>query len=141
MNGPQHFREAERLLSNASFEGTHGYPVRRDGSLFGPNEHEALIARAQIHATLALAAAVALAAPVDQEPDSGMPPADATAWHDAAGVKTRKRAAPDPNPSMTSCTCGPTAVLPCGGCRNCDRCEDCGGCNGTGCTCACEAQS
>lgn len=49
-----HRREANRLLSDASFlSGPTGHPVTRDGRLFAPGEREALIAQAQVHATLA----------------------------------------------------------------------------------------
>jgi hypothetical protein len=60
VNGSEHYREGERLLSDASFIETHGYPVKRDGSLFQPGEHEALIARATAHFAAAQAAATAL---------------------------------------------------------------------------------
>lgn len=47
MNGPQHYREAERLLSVAHDLADQDYQVRADF----------IVARAQVHATLALAAA------------------------------------------------------------------------------------
>ncbi|MEV8600480.1 hypothetical protein AB0465_11440 [Streptomyces griseoviridis] len=53
MNGPEHFREAERLLSEASFTDVTGAPVTREGILRRPDERDALIARAAVHATLA----------------------------------------------------------------------------------------
>ena len=60
MTGPEHYREAERLLSEASFTGgVTEQPVTRDGLPRTPGAHAALIARAQVHATLALAAATA----------------------------------------------------------------------------------
>ncbi|MFE9391629.1 hypothetical protein [Streptomyces sp. NPDC006784] len=60
MTGPEHYREAEQLLSDASYQrDRNGHPVRKDGTTFQPGEHAALIARAQVHATLALAAATA----------------------------------------------------------------------------------
>lgn len=46
MNGPQHYTEAERLLTLVTFEG--GIHAESD---------EAILAAAQVHATLALAAA------------------------------------------------------------------------------------
>lgn len=45
---------------------------------------------------------------------------------------------PDPNPGLTSCTCGPRAITRCGHCTHCDRCHDCGRCSGHGCRCACD---
>ena len=62
MKGSEHYRAGERLLSDASFAGEHGFPVKHDGSLFQPGEHEALIARAQAHFAAAQAAAAALEA-------------------------------------------------------------------------------
>ena len=67
MTGPQHYREAERLLSS---------PEERDR---GDVPREAsIVAEAQVHATLALAAATALAR-------SGL---ESAAWRDAAGTTT-----------------------------------------------------
>jgi hypothetical protein len=56
LTGPEHYREAERLLSNASFTSLSGRPVTRDGRPMSADEHAVLVARAQAHATLALAA-------------------------------------------------------------------------------------
>lgn len=60
MTGPEHYRESERLLSDASFTSTSGTPVTREGRPVEPRIHAALINRAQVHATLALAAATAI---------------------------------------------------------------------------------
>lgn len=60
MTGPEHFEAAQRLLAEASFTDAYGNAVRQNGrtfELFAPGAHQALIARAQVHATLALAAA------------------------------------------------------------------------------------
>lgn len=46
MNGPEHYAEAERLVAQA----TKGLPA---------SQHGAVVAEAQVHATLALAAAMA----------------------------------------------------------------------------------
>ena len=63
MTGPEHYREAERLLDEAADTST--------------NEAEAAIAtRAQAHATLALAAATAVKSPTDGH-----------AWVEVAGTK------------------------------------------------------
>jgi hypothetical protein len=77
VTGPEHYREAERLAGMAH-RFTYG-----DGA--DPAVGAALAAEAQVHATLALAAAAALATP-----DRSMPPRKATqewaAWQRAAGV-------------------------------------------------------
>lgn len=72
MTGPEHYREAERLLRNvdaasASEIGDH------------PDVVALAIAEAQVHATLALAAATAYPAVKDREP-SGAVAEDAAAW-------------------------------------------------------------
>ncbi|MFD3717219.1 hypothetical protein [Streptomyces sp. NPDC058674] len=59
MTGPEHYREAERLLSDTSFTTASGRPVTRDGHPMPVDECALLVARAQVHATLALALAVA----------------------------------------------------------------------------------
>lgn len=51
MTGPEHYREAERLLADARHEGADGVAYVRPEN----------IAAAQVHATLALAAATAVA--------------------------------------------------------------------------------
>lgn len=52
MTGPEHYREAERLI-------TESYGIIRPNDE-GPCEADRLLAEAQVHATLALAAATAL---------------------------------------------------------------------------------
>jgi hypothetical protein len=54
MNGPDHYREAERLLTEQIFRDRPGSTTERS--------FEETVAAAQVHATLALAAATALAA-------------------------------------------------------------------------------
>ncbi|MFJ7067537.1 hypothetical protein [Streptomyces sp. NPDC101115] len=77
MTGPEHYVEAERLLADASTDGAEGtYFVRPEN-----------LAAAQVHATLALAAATAMGAPVESDGASGMPPRDAHGWWVAAGVR------------------------------------------------------
>ena len=73
MTGPEHYREAERLL-------TESQTITRPNDE-GPCEADRMIAEAQAHATLALAAATALGAT-----GSGMDLADYKAWDQAAGV-------------------------------------------------------
>lgn len=79
MTGPEHYREAEGELT---IDGGCEYACPHSGCV-----HEiAHIARAQVHATLALAAATALS-----DPNDGMPVPDWTAWNEAAAV-------PEPKP-------------------------------------------
>lgn len=68
MTGPEHYLEAQRLVVNDGVS-----PPPADGD----------IAIAQVHATLALAAATAMAA-YDQE---GMVPDDFNAWDAVCGVQ------------------------------------------------------
>jgi hypothetical protein len=65
MTGPEHYYEAQKLLADPNY-----------GEPKGISRSEA-VAAAQVHATLALAAATAL----------GSSPADMQAWRDAAGTK------------------------------------------------------
>ena len=60
MTGPEHYREAERLLAIA------GMPKYREGA-------QQLLAEAQVHATLALVAATAVVSDDEQQ------------WRDAYG--------------------------------------------------------
>lgn len=66
MNGPEHYKAAERLLSDASFTTGNGAPGFRgaNGVMLGGAAAvpmiEHAVAKAQVHATLALAAAQAL---------------------------------------------------------------------------------
>lgn len=69
MNGPEHYREAERLAGPTG-----------EWYYANPDEVPAILARAQVSATLALAAATALAA-VDTMDDE-----DFNAWDKVAGV-------------------------------------------------------
>ena len=75
MTGPEHYREAERLLIDAAGE-------------FITEVGAAMAAVAQVHATLALAAATAL------NRTEGQPSRDAQAWFEAAGTKKPKDGAP-----------------------------------------------
>lgn len=79
MNGPSHYRAAEGLLSDASFRSPSGEPVTRDGWTLDPAVHAAMLDRALVHATLALAAATALGV-VSAESWSAAPEQDVTAW-------------------------------------------------------------
>ena len=86
MNGPQHYAEAEQLLKSCQLPGfgpgeAEQYPEREDGVDSIGNA----IAAAQVHATLALAAATAMAANL-----SGP---DYEAWNNVAGVPSKSRKA------------------------------------------------
>lgn len=79
--GPDHYREAERLLALAEAHESQTGP----GSPALPN----LYAEAIAHAVLANAAAAALN---DHNPEEGgMPLADYRAWQDAAGLRQPRR--------------------------------------------------
>ena len=71
MTGPEHYREAERLAAESYHED------RWESA-------DKLLARAQIHATLALAAATAMNGVTCGE---GLPVWDADAWQDTAGTQ------------------------------------------------------
>lgn len=86
MTGPEHYREAERLLEEFTAE----VEVRVEAL---PTYMAALqtgMAQAQAHATLALAAATALRG----SEQHGLPIRDWDEWHLAAGVKRAKDAEP-----------------------------------------------
>ncbi|MFE0808160.1 hypothetical protein ACFW34_11840 [Streptomyces sp. NPDC058848] len=74
MTGPEHYREAERLLAVAASSDQTTYE--------GANpEADRTIAEAQVHATLALAAATAMSGT-----QNGMARVDFNAWGAVAGV-------------------------------------------------------
>jgi hypothetical protein len=81
MTGPEHYREAESLLAGRHFPAD---PDTGDSAYTYPPTAED-IAAAQVHATLALAAATALSEPTRSAPRATIPEWDA--WHAAAGVK------------------------------------------------------
>lgn len=72
MNGPEHYRRAEELLADITND---------DGSVSFGDEGEAYVAAAQVHATLALAAATAL-----NNGNVRAPIADCYAWMKVASV-------------------------------------------------------
>jgi len=72
MTGPEHYREAEKLLAHADVAIDEGYSDRAG----------LMHAEAQVHATLALAAATAL-----NDGNGGLPAADFATWKDAAATK------------------------------------------------------
>lgn len=81
MTGPEHYREAERLLdprarNRPSFAPAPGSPGRTAQTV---PAGESIMAEAQVHATLALAAAIALQG-------QGL---DLRAWQDTAGTPVR----------------------------------------------------
>lgn len=83
MTGPEHYIRAEQLLREV-----------RDGHQEG-TDVAAILAAAQAHSSLALAAATAMSSPVDGEGDSGLPPRDCKAWYDVAGVKPQPKGGTD----------------------------------------------
>jgi hypothetical protein len=84
MTGPEHYREAERLLG----------PVTAPSGSFTLPKAPDVIATAQVHAVLALAATTALA---HHNFETGPPQADKDAWYRVAsegpGYKQRLREA------------------------------------------------
>ena len=72
MTGPEHYLEAERLADRAHDQ--RSCP-----------EHAALVAEAHMHATLALAAAIALRGA------EGLPTEDRHAWSDAASTSVARK--------------------------------------------------
>ncbi|WP_101784262.1 hypothetical protein [Nonomuraea indica] len=99
MTGPEHYREAERLIGAVTHRG-----------LLEPGDHSGVLALAQVHATLALAAATAILGPVA---GTGYDDHDLDAWRAAAATP----------PSQ------------CGGPCACDHHGDHAGC-GADCGCA-----
>ena len=80
MTGPEHYLEAERLLAELKRARC---SVTKTVS---PQTVQNLLAEAQVHATLALAAATALGLPAGHTENwAAMPDADARAWGKAAG--------------------------------------------------------
>jgi hypothetical protein len=69
VTGPEHYRAAEQFANEA-------YTAARNLDLTAPDPHR-LLAEAQVHATLAVAAATAL----------GATGAESRAWADVAGTK------------------------------------------------------
>ena len=78
MTGPEHYAEAERLMARlAEMSNTPG-PVDREATLV-------ISSVAQVHATLALAAATALGAGTESR--RGMDSLDWQAWDEVAGAQ------------------------------------------------------
>lgn len=90
MNGPEHYREAERLLQRG-LEMSQSDMASSDatGLDIAPEriaEADLAIRGAQVHATLAVAAATAMQAAVDGS-EPGMADWEFRAWYAAAGVR------------------------------------------------------
>ena len=78
MTGPQHYAEAEQLMAFADEKGdSDSHRRTRSGADPSAAGLQRILADAQIHATLGLAAATAL----------GTSPAEGGAWTDVAGTK------------------------------------------------------
>lgn len=78
MTGPEHYQEAERILSNL-----HEIEASSDAEL--PAEIGLALAKAQVHATLASAAATALNDHT-HDGEGGMPVDDWKAWKEVAAA-------------------------------------------------------
>lgn len=72
MTGPEHFKQAIAILAQVEKQRAEGFELTLDGA----------VAAAQVHATLALAAATAL----NGYDNSTMPAADWTDWNATCGV-------------------------------------------------------
>lgn len=84
MTGPEHYQAAESLLNQV--KAAQANMTRRPD----PQTITDTLAEAQVHATLAAAAATAQGALVGSTPDGleGMSERDMTAWNDVAGIPT-----------------------------------------------------
>jgi len=79
VNGPEHYRRAEELLADITHD---------DGSVDFGDGGEAFVAAAQVHATLALVAATAMAQmPTHPGEPTGMHPTEFEAWREVAGAE------------------------------------------------------
>ncbi|MEU6054285.1 hypothetical protein ABZ829_28170 [Streptomyces xanthochromogenes] len=88
MTGPEHYLEAERLDRQADqwMNDDRGWKAHlsvEERLAYRKADQDA----AQFHATMALVAATVVSAPVEGEPDSGLPARDAKVWYNLAGVK------------------------------------------------------
>lgn len=84
MTGPEHYIRAEQLVRQV-----------RDGHQEG-TDVAAIIAAAQVHATLALAAATAMGTSFVDGSEGGMTIEDWDAWWTTAGTRrTQKKTAPE----------------------------------------------
>lgn len=81
MNGPEHYREAERLLALAAPQ-----PDGRIGAISEPGTSALIVDRATAHATLAIAAATALGMSDGRGGFEGMRAGDAEAWEAVCSV-------------------------------------------------------
>jgi hypothetical protein len=84
MTGPEHYREAERLTMAVTKPGA----ILPQSRVLDHGDHGDVIALAQVHATLALAAATALGREGEGRTQPGK---DRAAWFDAA-AECRKAA-------------------------------------------------
>jgi len=73
--GAEHYRQAERLLARAAMDD--------DGTIYEADAAY-MLAAAQVHATLALAAAIGVGMPVVMGGEECMPQQDSSAWIKAA---------------------------------------------------------
>ena len=76
--GPEHYQEAERLIK---------WVTNHDGDIHNGKDTAACLAAAQVHATLAQAAAVAMAGRAVGGQPVGVANVDFDAWDTAAGER------------------------------------------------------
>jgi|SRR5689334_4708698 hypothetical protein len=95
MNGPDHYRRAEQLIADArkAIAPPPGFTPVKPGAPTPSELHQRAITEAQVHATLALAAATALAATADLREHTE----EGREWNKAAVTKPE----PEPNPYLT----------------------------------------
>jgi len=87
MTGPEHYRDAERLATEAVRVSPSFNDLPFGEHVTGTQHAEELLALAQVHAMLALAAATALGARGTDNRPAGMHLEDFIAWDDVAGVE------------------------------------------------------
>jgi hypothetical protein len=85
--GPEHYEEAESLLGEVARH------TNDDGVIYEvPAGDMAMLAMAQVHATLALAAAIGVGMPIFVSGEAAMPIADSDAWVEVASQATGNKA-------------------------------------------------
>lgn len=93
MTGPEHFREAERLTDQANSWANADMGWKAHLSSEERIAHRmADLADAQVHATLALAAATALNDYGTEADGGGMPLDDLNQWRETVGINLQKKA-------------------------------------------------
>lgn len=109
--GPEHYRKAERLLAE----------ITTDDGFVRASDIATYIAAAQVHATLAMAAATGTYGIVDDTRS----PEDATAWEHVAGEYTAQRDAAAKRRAAYVCPCGCQRGQSCNCGLECECVGDC----------------